>query len=170
MIVYLFIIFGLFMRLIPQLQHSELGALFSPILAIALFSGTYLSRKKALIIPLVIMLVSDYFIGYYNVGLMASVYGCFLLTTLWGKRNFLLGSLIAPIVYFIITNFTVWYFMDWYPKTLIGLYECFVMALPFFKNSIIGTLIYSGIFFGAYELSKKIIWITKKSFSYIPLR
>lgn len=158
---------GLFMRLIPQFQHSELGMLFSPILAIALFSGFYLPKKQAFIVPLIIMLIADYFIGYYNVGLMISVYGCFMLTTLWGKRNFVAGALLSAIVYFIITNFAVWYFMDWYPKTLQGLEYCYYMGLPYFKNSIIGTLIYSAGLFGLYELSKQTILWTKRYFSFI---
>jgi len=144
--------------------------LFSPILAIALFSGNKLSRKQALIIPMAIMLISDYFIGYYNIGLMISVYFCFLLASLLGKKYAFLGVIISPIIHFIITDFAVWYFMDWYPKTLIGLYECYVMALPFLKNMMIGTMGYSVIFFGLYELSKTIIWKIKKSFSYILLQ
>jgi hypothetical protein len=168
MLVYLFIAFGLLMRLIPQFQHSEIGTLFSPVLAIALFSGAHL-KKKALFIPLGILLVSDFFLGYYDWRLMAAVYACFILATLLGKylKFFLIGALIAPVLHFAITNFAVWAFMGWYPMTWAGLYQCFVMAIPFFKNSLIGTVGYSVIFFGAYELAKYLVWKTKKSFSYI---
>lgn len=161
MIAYVLIILGMLMRLIPQFQHSEIGMLYSPILAIALFSGFYLSRKKALLIPLLVMGITDFFIGYYDWRLMASVYGVFLLTTLWGKRNFVVGSLLASLTYFIVTNYAVWQFMGWYPMTPAGLYECFVMAIPYFKNSLIGTLIYSTIFFGTYNLATYLVWKTK---------
>jgi hypothetical protein len=166
MIAYLFIALGMFMRLVPQFQHSELGALFSPILAIALFSGVYLSKKQALTIPLIIMGITDFFIGYYDWRLMASVYGAFLLATLW-KKNFVIGSVVMPIIYFLVTNYAVWQFMGWYPMTWQGLYECYLMGLPFLKNSIIGTFIYSSLLFGLYELAKLSIKWTKKSFSYI---
>ena len=165
MIVYLLILLGLIIRLIPQFQHSEIGMLYSPILAIALFSGFYLSKKKALIIPLIIMGITDFFIGYYDWRLMAAVYGCFLLTTLWGKRNFVVGSLLASLIYFIVTNYAVWQFMGWYPMTPQGLYTCFAMALPYFKNSLIGTLTYSIIFFGAYDLATYLVWKTKSYLS-----
>jgi hypothetical protein len=152
------------MRLIPQFHHSEIGMLYSPILAIALFSGFYLGRK-ALFIPLVIMGITDYFIGYYDWKLMVAVYGCFAITTLWGKRNFVVGSLLSAIVYFVVTNYAVWQFMGWYPMTWAGLYECYVMAIPYFKNSLIGTLGYSITFFGAYNLAKALC--KTKSFFYI---
>lgn len=167
MLAYLFIALGLIVRLVPQFQHSELGALYSPLLAIALFSGFYLKRTQALLLPLIIMGITDFFIGYYDWRLMASVYGCFLLTTLWGKRNFVAGSVIASLGYFVITNYAVWQFMGWYPMTWQGLYECYLMGLPFLKNSMIGTLIYSSIFYGAFELSKYFITCLRKSFSYI---
>lgn len=159
MIILLFITFGLFMRLIPQFQHSSIGMLFSPVAAIALFSGFFLPKKWALIVPMAIMLISDYFIGYYNVWLMASVYGSFLITILLGMvlkryKYVIPASLTSSLLFFLITNFAVWYFMDWYPKTAEGLYLCFAMALPFFKNAIIGNLLYTGLFFGVYEFSK----------------
>lgn len=166
MIAYFFIAFGLFIRLIPGFSHSEIGTLYSPVLAIALFSGAYLGKKQSLFIPIIIMAVSDFFIGYYDWKLMVIVYGSFLLTVLLGrrfKRNFIAGSLIGATVYFFVTNFGFWALTPWYTKDLKGLYECFILALPYFKNSIIGTLVYSTIFFGAYELAKIIICKTKKS-------
>jgi hypothetical protein len=167
LIVLLFIALGLLMRLIPQFQHSAIGTMFSPVAAIALFSGFYLSKRWALIVPMAIMLISDYFIGYYNVWLMASVYGSFLITILLGMilkkyRYVIPASLLSSLLFFLITNFAVWYFMGWYPKTIEGLWLCFAMALPFFKSSIIGNLMYTGLFFGIYELSKQTIWITKR--------
>ena len=39
-----------------------------------------------------------------------------------------------------------------YPKTIAGLIDCFVMAIPFLKNSLTGDLLYTFLFFGAYEI------------------
>ena len=72
-----------------------------------------------------------------------------------------------PIIHFLITNYAVWQFMDWYPHTLGGLYETYLMGLPFLKNMLIGTIGYSAIFFGIYELTKYIIVCTKKSLLFI---
>ena len=57
---------------------------FAPIAAIALFGGVYLNKKYALIIPIVAMLIADYFIGFYNPYILVSVYGSFLLIGLVG--------------------------------------------------------------------------------------
>ena len=58
---YLFIILGVLSRLIPH------PANFTPILAIALFGGTYLNKKTALWVPLVALIISDLFLGTIGV-------------------------------------------------------------------------------------------------------
>jgi len=167
MLIYFFIALGLLIRLIPGFAHTELGMLYSPIIAIALFSGVYLSRKQALVIPLTIMAITDFFIGYYDWRLMASVYGCFLLATLW-KKYWAAGTVVMPVIYYLITNYAVWQFMGWYPMNWAGLYECYIMGLPYLKNSIIGTIGYSTIFFSSYELAKYLVCKTKSYLSIQP--
>ena len=132
---------------------------FTPIAAMALFGGTYLNRKYALIVPLAAILVSDYFIGFYEWRLMAAVYGSFLLIGLigcWLKKHKTLftvfgASLTGSILFFLITNFAVWAFSSWYTKDFSGLIYCYTMALPFFRNTLMGDLFYVGALFGAYE-------------------
>jgi len=60
MITLLFIFIGAILRVIPHAPN------FAPIAAIALFGGVYLPKKKALILPILAMLISDYFIGFYE--------------------------------------------------------------------------------------------------------
>lgn len=135
---------------------------FAPIAAIALFGGVYLNKKYALIVPIVAMLIADYFIGFYNPYILISVYGSFLLIGLIGLwlrnhktlPNILGGSLAGSIVFFLLTNFAVWAVPHgWYPHTIQGLVNCFVLALPFFRNTIAGDLFYVGAFFGLMEVS-----------------
>jgi hypothetical protein len=45
----------------------------------------------------------------------------------------------------------VWAATPLYAKTIDGLITCFVMALPFFRNSMVGDLIFSFLFFYCYE-------------------
>jgi hypothetical protein len=52
----------------------------------------------------------------------------------------------------VITNFAVWAFGGLYPHSLTGLTECYFLAIPFFRNTLLGDLFYSGAFFGGYEL------------------
>lgn len=132
---------------------------FTPVAAMAIFAGCYLDRKWAVILPLAAMFVSDYFIGFYDWPVMASVYAgiaaAFFIGRLISKRkkwyNIIAGSLSASIIFFIVTNFSVWAFFAWYPHTLAGLLNCFALALPFFRNTIMGDVIYTTVFFGVYE-------------------
>jgi hypothetical protein len=114
------------------------------------------------------MLISDIFIGFYEPLLMISVYGSFVLCGLIGlwlkkrKKWYTVtgGSVLGSVLFFIITNFAVWAFTPWYEKTLAGLIQCYTMALPFFRNTLLGDLFYVGVFFGVYELVR--MWICKK--------
>lgn len=159
---FLFVFGAAVLRLLPHPPN------FAPIAAIALFGGVYLSRKFALGIPLLAMLLSDIFIGFYEPLLMISVYGSFVLCGLiglWLKKRkkwytVLGGSVAGAILFFIITNFSVWAFTPWYTKTLAGLIQCYAMALPFFRNTLLGDLFYVIVFFGAYELVR--VWIKSK--------
>jgi len=151
---YFLILTAVLLRMIPH------PANFAPITALALFGGVYLSKKTAILIPLVALAISDYFLGYYNLGVMFSVWGSFILVGLIGlfirKRKstgkIIIGTLSGSILFFLITNFAVWFISNWYEKTFSGLGRCFYLALPFFRNSLLGDLFYVGVFFGTYEL------------------
>ena len=150
LIALLLIIFAALSRFIPHPPN------FAPIAAMALFGGVYFDKRFALLVPLAAMLLSDYFIGFHNVILF--VYGSFLLVGLiglWLKRNkkvrWIVGASIgSSILFFLITNFGVW-LMGAYPPTLAGLAECYVAAIPFFRNTLVGDLFYVAVLFGLYE-------------------
>ena len=158
----LLILIGVSLRFLPHPPN------FAPIAAVALFGGVYFSRKIAFILPITAMIISDMFIGYYEFSLMAFVYGSFLLTVILGfylKKNkqwYTIGgsAILSAILFFLITNFAVWAFTPWYAKTISGLIQCYLMALPFFKNTLLGNLFYVTVFFGAYEIVE--VWIRKK--------
>jgi len=134
---------------------------FTPVAAIALFSGFYLPKKYFVVIPLLSMLISDMFIGFYDWRLTAVVYLGIAMTFFIGwflKRNgswrkAIAGSLTGSVIFFVITNFAVWAFYNWYPHSLAGLFDCFAMALPFFRNSLLGDLFYTATLFGIYEVT-----------------
>ena len=162
LIALLLILIATSLRLIPHPPN------FAPIAAIALFGGVYFSKKIAFILPLLSLIISDVFIGFYEPKLMASVYGSFLICVIlgfWLKKNkkwytVLGSSLLASIIFFVITNFAVWTFTPWYVKTFSGLVQCYIMAIPFFKNTLLGGLFYVTIFFGIYEFVE--LWIRKR--------
>lgn len=140
------------LRLLPH------PANVAPIAAMALFGGAYLDKRYALVLPIAAMLVSDMFLGFHP--MMPFVYGSFLLTGgigMWLSSHkhpvtIFAASLVSSLLFFLITNVGVWLVGGLYPKTFAGLETCFIYALPFFRNTILGDLFYTGIFFGAGEL------------------
>lgn len=149
------ILFAVILRLMPHVPN------FAPISAMALFGGVYLNRKYALIVPTFTMFVSDIFLGFH--GTMVFVYGSFIaigLIGLWLRRhksfkNTVLAAIFSSVSFFIITNFGVWLEGRLYPGNLSGLVESYVLAIPFFRNTILGDLFYTALFFGSYELAIK---------------
>lgn len=143
---------------------------FTPIVAMSIFAGCYLKKYWAIGLPLAAMLVSDYFIGFYDWQVMASVYvgvaAAFGIGWLLAERlkwyNVILSALASSVLFFIITNFAVWAFFNWYPHTWAGLLNCFTLALPFFRNTLAGDLIYTSAFFGVYELANVLAFKIKE--------
>ena len=135
---------------------------FSPVAALALFAGAHFGRRwLALLVPLAAMLISDLALGFH--AFIGVVYGTFALTVLLGgllrtRRRPLpvaLGALGASLLFFILTNFAVWSTGGFYPLTSEGLVACYVAALPFFQQTVMGDLLYSGLFFGAFALLER---------------
>jgi hypothetical protein len=151
-------------RLLPHPDN------FTPIAAMALAGGVYLEKRFALIVPLAALVISDFFIGFHNTILF--VYGSFVLIGfmgLWLKSHKklipVLGTaLLSSILFFVITNFGVWLTGGgwFYPRTWQGLVECYVMAVPFFRNTLAGDLVFTGVLFGLFELSLHSIHVSEK--------
>ena len=146
LIIISFILIAVLFRLVPHLPNV------TPITAAALFSGVFLSDKKlAFIIPLAAMAISDIFLGFTLISLF--VYSAIILIGFMGiysKKMNIKTILLSSISFFMITNFGVW--LIWYPKTLEGLVECYTLAIPFFRNSLIGDFVYSGILYYGYQI------------------
>ena len=66
-----------------------------------------------------------------------------------------MAVLSSSFLFFISTNLGVWLTSSYYPKNIEGILACYTMALPFFGNTLAGTLLYSSIMFGGYELLKR---------------
>ena len=150
----LLILFAAFSRILPH------PANFTPIAAIALFSGTYLNKKYLFIVPIAAMFISDLIIGLHST--MIWVYGSFILIGLIGlwlkshkKAGYIVGAtLLSSIIFFVITNFGVW-LTGYYGFTLNGLAECYTMAIPFFRYTLAGDVFYVASMFGIHELILK---------------
>jgi hypothetical protein len=156
----LLVVFAIATRIIFNMAHIYN---FNAVMAAGLFAGAYLGSKRiGLIIPFIAMLVTDAVIGFYDWKLMAVVYGSLgvavMLGRFYAKDATLLrwiGSVLGgSLTFFVATNLAVWIFGDgtFYPHTFAGLVQCFTMAIPFYRNTMLGDLTWSTVLFGGYEL------------------
>ena len=133
----------------------------TPVAALALFGGSMLPAGWAVSLPLATLVASDVAIGLHHV--IAFTWISFAATGLLGRwiarrptaGRIVAASLIASVGFFLVTNFGVWWLGDdgrMYPRTLEGLWTCYVAALPFFRNSLIGDLAYTAGLFGLYAM------------------
>ncbi|HEY1166185.1 MAG TPA: DUF6580 family putative transport protein [Chitinophaga sp.] len=151
---------------------------FTAIGASALFGGVVIKDKRlAYILPLATLFLTDLFFelftnipGFYGTQ-MIFVYGAFLLITLVGTRikkvnalTILLASIGTGVLFFLVSNAGVWLLDNMYPRTFSGLIACYAAAIPFFRNdmfgsfflnTIMGSVFYSALLFGAYALIKR---------------
>jgi len=139
-----------FARLIPHPPN------FTPVIAVALISGYFFKNiNLSLLILLVAMLLSDLFIGFYEN--MIFVYASLLLITfvfhkISNKINFknlFIYGFAGSFIFFVVSNFGVWalgspgVYDIAYEKSLSGLIECYILAIPFFGNTFMSTLIFA---------------------------
>lgn len=142
----------------PRLEWSG----FSPLIAVALFSGLMARDKKdAFFLPLVSLFVSDLaiellyqaklfpFAGLYQYQLVN--YGLLLVSTLIGRAikgtnpaQLGIGALLSPTVFFLSSNYLVWASagQSFYPKTLAGLQTCYMAGIPFYARSVAATVLF----------------------------
>jgi len=136
---------------------------YTPALALFMYAGARYSQKSiAYLMPLALYLLGDLGIWAISGRLdwafypgQWAVYCCLIFCALVGtylskKPN--VGALItlgmlANLVYFAATNFAVWAQGDWYPHTWAGLAQCYVAALPYFRNMVAGTAFFSLLLF-----------------------
>jgi len=145
----------------------------TPIAAMALFGGAYFrDRKMAFLLPIAAMFLSDLVLGFtvYGMALMKFqpvVYLCMLLAVGIGRLiqnqravlKIASASLASSVVFYFVTNFAVWAFDSWYPKTWSGLIACYAAAIPFFRNSLIGDLFFATLLFGGFTVLER-FWVS----------
>ncbi len=156
---------------------------FAPVAALALFAAvTFRPRWLGVALPVAAMLLSDVLLevatrigvldgwlargyGFHHWMLVvylgvAAAAGVGMLVRRWAAVP--AAAVAGSLVFFGVTNFAVW--MDgvvggplaMYPPTWEGLVECYAMALPFYKMTLLGDLFYSGVLFGGLALAEKL--------------
>jgi hypothetical protein len=157
------ILIAALLRLIPHPPNV------TPVGAMALIGGVYLGRKYLVfLIPILALFLSDMLLNntiyraYYTeeTGFiffqeyMITIYAAFALIVLlgvaikkWrGAKLIIGGAFMASLLFFVISNFAVWLMGSQYPKNLSGLMACYAAAVPFFRNTLVGNLVYTAVF------------------------
>ena len=131
-------------RLIPHPPN------FTPIIAVAILSGYFFKNLYLYFLVLITsMIVADFFIGFYDNMLVTYITLILISFTFYkvgsklNYKNLFLFSLFGSLIFFIITNFGVWALGNFYEKNLKGLIECYILAIPFFGNTFLSTLVFA---------------------------
>ena len=139
------VILALCTRLLPHPPN------FAPITGIALFTGHHFANKRlALFIPIFSMFITDLYLGIHS--LMPIIYLSFVMISMLGikTKSISLGTVFtASSLFFILSNLGVWYF--YYPLNWAGFTSCFILAIPFFVNSLMGDLFYTSVLQFSYK-------------------
>jgi hypothetical protein len=145
------VILGACARLLPHPWN------FTPIIAMGLFAGAQARfATTGVLATLSALALSDAVMGFYS-GFWY-VYGATLIPVLLGRlirnRNGALtivaAALGSSVSFFLATNFMVWATSSLYPHTVVGLAACFLAAVPFFQNQLLGDAFYTVALFGGY--------------------
>ncbi|GAA5190367.1 DUF6580 family putative transport protein [Ferrimonas gelatinilytica] len=132
---------------------------FTPVAAMGLFAGAmFTSKRLALTVPLVAMLLGDLVIGLHET--MLFVYLATAITAGIGMllrqqrsvATIALAGVFSSVQFFFITNTGMWAVTDFYPHSWEGLVQCWVMGLPFMQHDLASTWLFSAVLFGGYAL------------------
>ena len=131
-----------FSRLIPHPWN------FTPVLAMGIFSGFYF--KNFILSSFIVvfsMFVGDLFLGFHST--MFFTYTSLIIAVVLGllikKFKFteiLFYGVASSVCFFLVTNFGAWLTLEMYEKSFAGLLQSYILAIPFFHNTLISTLLY----------------------------
>ena len=135
-------------RLIPHPPN------FTPVISVAIMSG-YLFRNIYLsfVVLITSMILADAFIGFYEnmlfvyLSLLLIAYIFYKISGKINLKNLFIYGFFGSVIFYLISNFGVWYFGNLYEKNFNGLIECYFLAIPFFKNTILSTIFFTYITF-----------------------
>ena len=160
-------------RLLPTLDLSLSN--FTPVMAIAFCGAVYFRNRWMWLIPFVALSVSDVYINHFYAkeygytwplsGLIArtACFGAALLLGAFVARrkswlSLLNGGLIGAILFYLVTNTQSWWADPFYAKSLAGWWQALTIGHPefpptifFFKNTLFGDLMFTGLFAGLME-------------------
>ena len=143
------IVLAVVTRLIPHPPN------FAPITGIALFAAArFQSKEIAILIPFLGLFLTDLVLGLSGISFFVYIgFGLILFLGFRTKRTTVPTIMFSSLLFFVVSNLGVW--LLYYPLSLEGLISCFTLAIPFFTNTLLGDLFYTGVLFFTFSSIKK---------------
>lgn len=154
---------------------------FTAVISVSLFAGLVIKDKSiAFLFPLLSLFISDVlvqifykagwfpFAGFYqdqiiNYLLFILLTGLGILLKNFRTAGMVCAIILGPVLFFFISNYLVWLTQGvqlTYSKDFNGLLACYTAGIPFYKNSLVSTIIFLPSFMVLYQLI-----VNRKSFS-----
>ena len=132
-----------FSRLIPHPPN------FTPVIAVAIMSGYFFKNIGLSCAAIIIsMLLSDFVIGFHSnlfvyISLISVVLIFSKINTEMKIKNLYIFGFFGSFIFFLVSNFGVWLLSGMYEMNLGGLISCYFLAIPFFVNTILSTILFT---------------------------
>jgi hypothetical protein len=149
MLAYVFVVLAIAVRFMPH------PWMFTPLTASLLYFGAR-GPRRFLWAPVMLLAASDvvltkwfwhYQINWDQLVIWAWYVAVLMLGTKLRENKkplwIMASALGSSVAFYLLSNFAVWAAYNMYPKTLTGLVACYTLAIPFFKPSLIGDLLFT---------------------------
>jgi len=150
---------------------------FAPIAAIALCAAAYFPGKYKFTVPMIALLISDVVLdAHYGFSLFSpfvlshyvgfAIVGCLglLLQNRASWKTLLPASVVASLIFYVITNAVSWIYDPGYAKNFSGLVQSLTVGLPqysatpswmFFRNSVVSDVLFTLLFVVCINLGRR---------------
>ena len=155
------VVVGALVRLVPHPWN------FAPVGGMSLFAGARLRGWQAYMVPILLMLVTDPFLGGFGIA-TPFVYLSFLVNVWIGRRlrdsenpiKIGTAAVISSMQFFLISNFGSW--IGYVPHTWAGLARCYTLALPFYAPTLVSDLLCTGVLFGLHAVLSRTVYTRER--------
>ena len=139
-------------RLIPHPPN------FTPIISVAILSSFFFKNiNLSILVILISMFISDLLIGFHDYVFFTYIPLVVIAIVFKEKilkyKNILIYSVTGVIIFYLISNFGVWFLSKNYEENIQGLISCYIAGLPFLKNSLFSTIFYTYLTFSIFKFS-----------------
>ena len=146
----------IFLMVFSRLIHHPPN--FTQIISVAILSSFFFKNiNLSILVILISMFISDLLIGFHDYVFFTYIPLVVIAIVFKEKileyKNILIYSVIGVIIFYLISNFGVWFLSKNYEENIQGLISCYIAGLPFLKNSLFSTIFYTYLTFSIFKFS-----------------